>query len=121
MIRGYDTQFYDASDGFLYADDPKNICEMIEVYEKSLLRDIPFIDIQNNTTIGTNRALRSMNNYNSISAYSGKLNKFNRVTGQELFRGLGKDETFGPYISQFLILPFSYNGISIEQKYPVSQ
>lgn len=119
IIRGFDTQFYDASEGFLYVDDPKHICEMIEVYEKSLLRDVPFIDIQNNTNDGVSRAISSINNYNNISAYNGPLNIFNKVTNRTLFRGIGKDETIGPYVSQFLILPFKYNGIAIEQKYPV--
>jgi hypothetical protein len=119
VIHGCDSQHYDTSKGFLYADDPKNVCEMIEVYEKSLLRDLPFIDIQNISNLNVSRAIQSMNNYNNISAYTGPVNSSNRISGKELFRGIGKDETIGPYVSQFLILPFSYNGISVEQKYPV--
>lgn len=119
IIRGCDTHFYDSSEQFLKADDPKNICEMIEVYEKSLLRDIPFIHIQNNTGIGVSRAISSMNNYNSISAYTGPINNSNKVDGKVLFRGISKDELIGPYISQFLLLPYKYNGINVEQRYPV--
>ena len=119
IIRGCDTHLCDISHKFLKADNIKNICEMIEVYEKSLLRDISFFEINNNNNPDVNRAIISMNNYNNFNAYTGPLNSFGKIDGKVLFRGKGVDELNGPYVSQFLILPFSYNGINIEQKYRV--
>jgi hypothetical protein len=118
-IRGCDTQMYDTGSKFLPADNLTNVGEMIEVYEKALLRDVSFADIHAETGSGVSRALTSINNYNDISAYKGPVSSSDTITGQELFRGNGKDELFGPYVSQYLVLPYSYNGISIEQKYPV--
>lgn len=118
IIRGCDTQFCDVSDQFLKADSLENIAEMIEVYEKSLLRDVSFFDYENNNS-DVIRAIKSMNNYNNISAYTGPLTDSRIIDGKVLFRGNSTDELYGPYISQFLILPFKYNGINIEQQYPV--
>ena len=87
--------------------------------KKALLRDIPFNDFNDETDIDIKRALKSLNNYNNLSSYTGPTNSQNKITGQELFRGKGKDELVGPYISQYLVLPFSYNGLKIDQKYPV--
>ena len=122
IIRGCDTQLYNITDNLLQVDSITHVGEMIEVYEKSLLRDVSFIDIANNGTLSNvNRAIQSINKYNDVSGYLGPVSNSGRVTGKELFRGIGKDETIGPYVSQFLILPFSYNGIKIEQKYPVEK
>jgi len=119
-ISGPDTQYYNASNGYLIADSIENVCEMIEVYEKSLLRDTSFFNIQNSSNSNILRAINSMNNYVALSGYKGPVNSgTNLVTGKELFRGIAKDVTVGPYISQFLIHSYSYNGITIEQKYPV--
>ena len=118
-IRGCETQLYDTGPEFLLADSLTNVGEMIEVYEKSLLRDTSFNDIQLETGGDVSRALTSINNYNTLSAYLGPVSSSNTITGQELFRGIGKDELIGPYVSQYLVLPYSYNGISIEQKYQV--
>ena len=118
-IRGCETQLYDTGPEFLLADSLTNVGQMIEVYEKSLLRDISFNDIQLEIGSDVSRALTSINNYNSLSAYLGPVSSNNTITGQELFRGIGKDELIGPYVSQYLVLPYSYNGISIEQKYQV--
>jgi hypothetical protein len=118
-VMGCDTHRYDAGDGYLTADNTTNVCEMVEVYEKALLRDTSFINIQKEMDAGVTRAIQSLNNFHIVeSAYNGPVNNSNVVSGQTLFRGIGKDETIGPYVSQFLILPFSYNGIMVEQKYP---
>jgi hypothetical protein len=119
-MHGCDTQLLDTSDRYITCDNIVHVCEMIEVYEKALLRDTSFIDIQN--TIGTpvTRAILTMNNYLTQDGYKGPVNKSTGiVTGKELFRGVAIDVTKGPYISQLLIRPVYYNGIVIEQKYPV--
>ena len=38
------------------------------------------------------------------------------ITGKTLFRGNSRDELSGPYISQYLYLPYSLGNIPIEQK-----
>lgn len=120
-IRGSDVQLYNTSNNFFAVDDPKHACEMIEVYENALLRDVPFntFNDQNNVNNDVQRALLSLTNYNNLSSYTGPTNSENKITGQELFRGNGKDELIGPYVSQYLVLPYSYNGLEIEQKYRV--
>jgi hypothetical protein len=114
-IKGQDTKQF-TMDGFLQADSRSNICEMVEVYEKSLLRDVSLFDIQKENTPEVQRAIAAMNSYGAD--YTGPVNLSGQVTGKELFRGTGKDETVGPYTSQFLVHPYSLNGIHIEQKYP---
>jgi len=118
-IRGSDVQLYNTSNDFFPVDSLKHACEMIEVYENALLRDTPFNDFNDETKIDVTRALTSLTKYNDLSSYTGPTNSDNKITGQELFRGNGKDELFGPYVSQYLVLPYSYNGINIDQKYPV--
>jgi hypothetical protein len=117
-IRGCDVKLYNASDSFP-VDTLTHMCEMIEVYENALLRDIPFEVFNDETDTNVKRALKSLNNYNNLSSYTGPTNSQHKITGKELFRGNGKDELIGPYISQYLVLPYSYNGLAIDQKYPV--
>lgn len=118
-IRGCDVQLYNTSDVFFPVDSLTHVCEMIEVYENALLRDISFNNFNDETEIDVKRALKTINNYNNLSSYIGPTNSNNKITGQELFRGNGKDELIGPYVSQYLVLPYSYNGLKIDQKYPV--
>lgn len=116
---GVDTQFFDLSQEFIPADDIRNVCEMIEVYEKGLLKDTSFIDIQNGGG-DSMRAVQSMNNYLSNNGYTGPVDPItNLVTPKVLFRGIAKDVLIGPYVSQYLVVPYKYNGIDIVQQYPV--
>lgn len=117
-IRGSDVQLYNTSNDFFPVDSLKHACEMIEVYENALLRDVAFNDFSIQD-VNVTRALNSLNKYNELSSYTGPVNSEKKITGQELFRGNGKDELAGPYISQYLVLPYSYNGINIDQKYRV--
>ena len=80
--------------------------EMMEVYERNILRDIPFNIISGDAT-GTGaqetdlaRAIATLNAYGSD--FKGpKVGGL--VTRKSLFRGVGKDELVGPYMSQFLL------------------
>lgn len=119
-IKGVDTQHFDMSSEVLACDSAKNICEMIEVYEKSLCRDISFYEIQQGAHPSIVRALKVLNRYNEIGAYTGPTDaNTGAITAKELFRGVGRDETTGPYVSQFLVLPFKYNTFHIDQKHNV--
>jgi len=74
--------------------------EMVEVYWKSLLRDVKFSNYETNPLIGT--AVADMN---LLSDFKGP-----KVSGQltrgTIFRGSGG--LVGPYISQFLYLPVPF-------------
>lgn len=80
--------------------------EMMEVYERALLRDIPFHIISGDAT-GTAqqetdiaRAIATLNAFGDD--YKGpKVGGV--VTRKSLFRGKGKNELVGPLISQFLL------------------
>lgn len=98
---------------FLQIDSKKLAFEMMEVYAKALLRDVSFQDYAT---------------YDKVATIIGHLNMCygsditgpvvdGMITTKTLFRGLGPDETVGPYISQFLLLPFNYGNIPLEQKY----
>uniref|UniRef100_A0A6C0BNN9 Phosphatidic acid phosphatase type 2/haloperoxidase domain-containing protein n=1 Tax=viral metagenome TaxID=1070528 RepID=A0A6C0BNN9_9ZZZZ len=119
IIKGKDPQALQMK-GFIPAHSLSGIAEMVEVYEQSLLRDLSLWEIQQGSHPDVKRALDVMNAYNDAGAYKGPVNsESGQVTGQELFRGIGQDETRGPYTSQFLVLPYSYNGVNIDQKYPM--
>jgi len=117
-IKGVDTQTLFLPK-FHRGDSIENVMEMVEVYEKCLLRDVSFLTIQREQGPEVRRALEVLNAYRSLGAYTGPVNKITgTVTGQELFRGIGKDETVGPYISQFLLKKYSLNGVEVNQRYP---
>lgn len=112
-VLGSDPHRFSALPGYVQGDSTTNVCEMLEVYEKALHRDISFKTIAAGTSPETQRALATMNAY--LDVYRGP----KPITPQSLFRGLGVDELKGPYVSQFLVQPLSLNGASVAQKYPV--
>jgi hypothetical protein len=81
--------------------------EMIELYWMALCREVHFTDYATNPTV------------KSATAELSKLNSFlgpkssGNVTSQTLFRGFTADDVRGPYVSQFLLKPFSYGQIQI--------
>lgn len=85
--------------------------ELMEVYEMAMHRDIPFDTIAQGSDSNTVRAIYTLNNYGMN--FKGPNAGF--ITGKQLFRGSGGDETVGPYVSQMLYLPFNYGNIEIEQ------
>jgi len=80
--------------------------EMLEVYERNILRDIPFNVLSGDVT-GTaqqetdlTRAIDTLNSFGDD--FKGpKIGGV--VTRKSLFRGIGKNELVGPYMSQFLL------------------
>lgn len=80
----------------------------VENYWMALCRDVNFT--QYGTEPLTQAAIAELN---SLQAFHGpKL-----VTPQNLFRGFTPGDVVGPYISQFLLQPFSYGAIPIEQAF----
>lgn len=88
--------------------------EMMEVYEMAMHRDITFNTIEAGTDPNTTRAIATLNAYGSD--FHGPKSG-GSVTAKTLFRGIGQDETVGPYISQLLYLPFNYGNLPVTQQY----
>lgn len=78
----------------------------IENYWMALCRDVNFTQYGNEPL--TQAAFAELN---SLSAFHGP----KPVTPQNLFRGFTPGDVVGPYISQFLLQPFAYGAIPIEQ------
>lgn len=90
----------------------KSLFEMMEVYCKQLVRDIPFINWDSDSTVSN--LVTYLNNYGSdITAPTVTGN----ITVKTFLRGSGPGETVGPYISQFLIKPFMYGNMSVTHKF----
>src|SRR4030095_6002724 len=85
--------------------------EMVELYWKALLRDVPFN--QYSTDVLATAAIADLN---SLSNFNGPT-VGNVVTPQVLFRGTTPGELVGPYISQFLYKPIPLRGKLVEQLY----
>lgn len=96
---------YDISSG-------KSLFEMMEVYCKQLVRDIPFHEWSSDSTVAN--LITYLNNYGSDITGPTESNVININT---FLRGSGIDETKGPYISQFLLRDFYYGNHHITQVY----
>lgn len=89
--------------------------EMVEVYEKNLLRDKTFSELnEGGSDADIDRAVASLNAFGSDfkGPKSGGL-----VTRKLLFRGLAPKEDVGPYVSQLLLHPVTFGAHTITQKY----
>ena len=80
----------------------------IESYWMALCRDVNCTQYGNEPL--TTAAIAELN---SLSAFHGP----SPVTPQNLFRGFTPGDVLGPYISQFLLIPFSYGALPITQLY----
>jgi hypothetical protein len=85
------------------------IAEMIELYWMALLRDVPFIDLEENP---------------DVAAVAAELKKYQDVlylprgvslTPRTVFRGSTVGSVTGPLISQFLLHPIRHGTLSIPQ------
>jgi membrane-associated phospholipid phosphatase len=76
--------------------------QAVELYWMALCRDVSFTKYETDSTAGGAAAELS-----SLKEFKGP--KFNgSVTVQTLFRGFTAGDLIGPYVSQFLLKPFSY-------------
>ncbi len=91
-------------------DSPAQAAAMTELYWQALSRDIPFAEYDGNTTI-----VRACNELSGMSAFSGP-RMGGRVTPATVFRGHTPGDLAGPYLSQFLALPFLMGHLEVEQK-----
>jgi hypothetical protein len=74
--------------------------ELIEMYWAALLRDVAFTDYASNPI-----AAQAAAELTNQPTYSGPRNSSGQVTPNLLFRGIYPGDTFGPYLSQFFVLP----------------
>jgi len=80
----------------------------VESYWMALCRDVNCTQYGNEPL--TTAAIAELN---SLSAFHGP----SPVTPQNLFRGFTPGDVLGPYISQFLLIPYSYGALPITQLY----
>jgi hypothetical protein len=89
--------------------------EMVEVYEKCLLRDKTFALInEGGSDVDADRAVSSLNAFGADfkgPKVSGS------VSRKVLFRGLAPKEDVGPYVSQLMLHPVTFGAHSITQQY----
>src|SRR5271168_1852462 len=81
--------------------------ELVELYWASLLRDVAFSDYHTNAT-----AIAAATELSAMPTYAGP-KPGGHVTPDLLFRGVGKNEDVGPYISQFLLLKTDLGALPI--------
>lgn len=89
--------------------------EMAEVYEKCILRDKTFSNLnEGGSDVDIERAITTLNSFGDDfkGPKSGGI-----VSRKVLFRGIGPNEDVGPYVSQFLLHPVPFGAQIIEQKY----
>lgn len=99
---------------FHHVDTEEGSFEMAEVYGKALCRDTPFSEYNVSGNAADN-VMTSLNEYSTKT--TAPVGQDDNINAQTLFRGPSQDETVGPYVSQLLLLPFSYGNIDIEQKF----
>jgi|TARA_B110000259_G_scaffold160983_1_gene184804 hypothetical protein len=109
-LMGTDSVVY-APTNFFHVDTEEGSFEMAEVYARSLLRDVNFKNYSNNDSSAIMTDLNTYTLKTSAPVDNGN------ITAKTLFRGTGQDETIGPYISQYLLCPFNYGNMPIEQKF----
>lgn len=89
--------------------------EMVELYCQAYCRDVPFTEYDKSPI--TNQELKDVlglttpNTFMNNPAVLSNLpyNYAGPATGKTLFRGIGKDEVYGPYVSQLALLDIPFN------------
>lgn len=118
VFRGTDSANLAAEHVFYTPDSKELASEMIEVYAKAITRDVSFSDIDaGNAPIATALITDLNNSTDFVNTQFAKVGGL--VTNKTVFRGSYVDETVGPHISQFLLLPFKYGSLDVEQLHNV--
>lgn len=94
--------------------------EMAELYAYSVTRDIPFVDYSTNNRI--QRVVDSLNTFERADALP---NIGGTITPETFGRGglpvfgiQAQGTLVGPFVSQFLTLPFAIGQLMVDQRYP---
>lgn len=85
--------------------------EMVELYWRALLRDVPFINYSSHPL-----AAQAAADLSALSDFRGPKSD-GAVTRETLFRGNTPGDLSGPYISQFLLRDIPYGAMTIVQRY----
>lgn len=87
------------------------VAELMELYEAAMARDVPFADWQSDPTI-TDACKR----LSTLAEYGGP-KESGKVSPLTIFRANSKGDLVGPYISQFMMLPFTNASIPVPQRF----
>lgn len=85
--------------------------EAVEDYWMALLRDVPFSHYDTDPL-----AQAAIADLNKLSDFRGP-KEAGKVTARTLFRGFTTGDLAGPYVSQFLLLPFDFGAIHVDQTF----
>ena len=80
----------------------------------AVLRDVPFI-----SGWKTAASLTPFIAFLNTLEHDAPTDATGNITLGTVFRGAGVDELLGSYVSQYLLLPFDYGGLRVQQKYRV--
>jgi len=94
----------------------KQLFGMVETWAMAVLRDMPFSKWAMAASLTP-----FMNFLNTLEHDAPTDANTGRITLGTVFRGTGVDELLGSYVSQYLLLPFDYGGLRVEQKYRVEK
>jgi hypothetical protein len=95
--------------------------EMMEVYEKALLRDVPFYEIEGFVGGSVGKISRAINTLRSYGTSFKGPKVSNQVTHTTLFRGVADGCLIGPYVSQLLLRDVPLGAHTVVQKYNYEQ
>ena len=89
--------------------------DLLKMYAQAIARDVPFINYDTDLTI----ALLLDNTHMNDPVLLANLQNNNAIpfTTESIFRGNTWGETFGPYISQYLLLNVPIGGLIVKQLY----
>lgn len=120
VLRGTDSGNLAGEHEYFTPDSVELASEMIEVYAKAINRDVSFNALRNDPTsgVGINEFLADLNSINFTNKQF-KVPSNSSITRSQVFRGTYVDENVGPYISQFLVLPFKYGSLDVTQRHNV--
>jgi hypothetical protein len=85
--------------------------EAVEAYWMALLRDVPFSEYDSHPL-----AQAAIADINKLSDFRGP-KEAGKVTARTLFRGFTPGDLVGPHVSQFLLQPFDYGALKIDQTF----
>jgi hypothetical protein len=116
-LQGIDShQLFEASPPAL--ESAQRAIEVVELYWKSLVRDVYFEEYASHTLVAQaiselNQQQQSSNSNSHKAAYLGPTKT---LTAQSIFRGFTLGDLVGPYVSQFLLQPFSFGALHTDSK-----
>ena len=90
---------------------------MVETWAMAVLRDVPFSD----WAVKEAAKLTPFCDFLNTLEHDAPTGSEGKITLGTVFRGAGVDEEKGSYVSQYLLLPFDYGGLHVEQKYRVEK